>query len=79
MDIGKISVSVTLDEMNNIKTLMDRDKEMAIVRVVSSYMKDGEVQEYSYDKCPCCDEIVVGGYKFCPKCGQRLDMENIAF
>ena len=74
MDIGKISLSVTLDEMKNINGLLARDEAKAIVRVTSSY---GD--EYHYDKCPTCDAVVLDGDVFCRKCGQRLDMENIAF
>lgn len=70
----KISIDLSVEEINEINELRERDTAKALVR--KSY-KFKDKDEY-YEACPICGSIVSGTKKFCTECGQRLDAENIA-
>ena len=73
MDIGKVNVSMTIKELNRYRALEMRDTARPFVReklkTVDTYL----------DRCPVCGKIVDKNGTFCSKCGQRIDMDNIAF
>lgn len=65
---AKVQIEMTVVEASEINALIERDKPKAI-RVESDVYC-----------CPMCGNSVLLNYaKFCYKCGQRLDRENIAF
>lgn len=65
---GKTTVELTIDEVNAINELIERNEEKAIVRD----------EKYDLEYCPVCNQSVFVHYKFCPHCGQRLDNKNFA-
>ena len=71
----KVRVDMTIDEINKVSGLLERDVAKPCIRVKTKIGK----KDFQYDKCPVCDEVVVSGADFCTKCGQRLDKENIEF
>ncbi|MBQ1296768.1 MAG: hypothetical protein IIY21_22175 [Clostridiales bacterium] len=70
MEIGKINVQMTVAEYNKIKALIDRDAERPFIR---EKIAGGKI-----DRCPKCKKALGEG-QFCPYCGQRIDMKNMAF
>ena len=65
---GSMDVRLTLDEVNNINALIERDTAKAVVAD----------EAYNLCYCPICKSIPLTGDTFCRKCGQRLDAENKA-
>lgn len=65
---GTIDIRLTLDEVNHVNALIERDTARAIIAD----------KQYDLCYCPVCKKIPTSTYKFCPYCGQRLDMENKA-
>lgn len=73
MEIGKVNVTMTVDELAKVKELARRDKARPFVREKFT-TKEGHI-----DRCPVCGEAIGKKIVFCSKCGQRIDTENIAF
>lgn len=73
---AKASVELTLEQVNHINNLIERDKAKPIIEARL------ETLDEKFYKCPTCGRPT--GYvkdndnPFCKKCGQRLDYENIA-
>lgn len=65
---GSMDVRLSLDEVNHINSLIERD--------VAKAVKKHDTYDITF--CPVCDNVVISAYKFCPTCGQRLDADNIA-
>lgn len=63
---GSIDIRLTLDEVNHINALLERDTAKAIV----------EDDKYNICYCPACKHVLLNGDVFCSRCGQRLDIEN---
>ena len=76
---GTIDVRLSLDEVNEINELIDRNTAKAVkLHRYEVKMSDG-TEISPTELCPTCGEIT--GYTkgtFCAMCGQRLDRENIA-
>ena len=63
-----------VDAINYLNELIDRDKEMAIGE------KKNEGTDHSWYECPVCEALIADKTtNFCRRCGQRLDITNIAF
>ena len=65
---GTMDVRLTLEEVNTINDLIERDTAMAVVAD----------DKYDIEYCPVCGGVVIRTDQFCDKCGQRLDQENKA-
>ena len=63
---GAMDVRLTLDEVNEINSLIERNTAKAV--------RADDTLAY----CPNCDKAILDLYIFCPRCGQRLDQENKA-
>lgn len=69
---NEITINKTQAKM--VMALLKRDEAKAVVQ-----------HEYSYDKgkyfytCPRCGKPLMDCANFCFKCGQRVDMNTIAF
>ena len=63
---GKITTEMTVAEAARINVLLERDEPKQAVK------KDNSLY------CPVCGGYVGKSDRFCDKCGQRLDQENIA-
>ena len=74
MITGTMNVPMTLEKANYLNALEARDQPRPVEEV--KYTLNGE--ERRYYVCPECGEFVHKDYEFCRKCGQHLDMENIA-
>lgn len=68
---GKIAVELTLEQANEINTLVERSKP----RALRQYIYSIEGIEPS-DMCPACNCTLSFVDKFCPHCGQALDKDN---
>lgn len=75
MITGTMNIPMTLEKANYLNALEARDEARPMVEV--KYDWNGE--ERSYYKCPVCGDalISISTCKFCSKCGQRIDTENI--
>lgn len=73
MEIGKVNVLMTVEELNEYKLLVNRDKERPFIREKYE-TKDGYI-----GRCPVCGEAIGKRGTFCSMCGQRIDMQNMAF
>ena len=65
---GKTTVELTIEEVNEINELIERNEKKAI----------RHNDEYNLDHCPTCGSLIFDHHDFCPYCGQRLDHENYA-
>lgn len=75
MNVKPIIVEMNAQEFIELEELQARNEAMAVKD--ASYELNGKT--YKVVQCPVCDELIAGDPKFCKKCGQRLDTENIAF
>ena len=73
MEIEKVKVLMTVDEITNYKALISRDKERPFIR------EKYETKSGYIGRCPVCGEAIGKRGKFCPMCGQRIDTQNMAF
>lgn len=65
---GSMDVRLSLDEVNHINELIERDTAKA----------EKADEKYDLTYCPTCSKVTISTYTFCPACGQRLDHENKA-
>ena len=65
---GSLDIRLSLDEVNHVNTLIERDTAKA----------EKVDDKYDLTYCPVCNSVTINSYAFCPKCGQRLDHENKA-
>ena len=65
---GSMDVKLPLEDVNQINELIERDTAKAVKAD----------DKYDLEYCPVCRKVIISTYKFCPYCGQRLDMENKA-
>ena len=65
---GSMDVRLSLDEVNHINELIERDTAKA----------EKANEKYNLTYCPTCSKVTNSTYTFCPECGQRLDHENKA-
>lgn len=65
---GSLDIRLSLDEVNHVNTLIERDTAKA----------EKADDKYDLTYCPVCNSVTINSYVFCPKCGQRLDHENKA-
>ena len=65
---GSLDIRLSLDEVNHVNTLIERDTAKA----------EKVDDKYDLTYCPVCNSVTINSYVFCPKCGQRLDHENKA-
>lgn len=70
---GKLVVNLTIDDVNYINTLLERDNPKA--------MRKYETSEGTHilDMCSVCGAVLGKTDNYCNKCGQRVDHENYAF
>lgn len=71
---GKVALELTLEEVNTVNALIERDIAKAVVE--DGYNRPDGSWKTIY-RCPICREIIIEE-TFCPKCGQRVDRDNIA-
>lgn len=65
---GNIQFNLPMEEVNKINELIDRDTAKAMEQV-----------NEKLTACPVCGYYgIVPSWDFCPRCGQRVDHENIA-
>ena len=67
---GMTEIKVSVDDINHLNELIDRDEPKPVI--VKTY------GDSVFICCPECERATSNDYKFCPRCGQRLDMENEA-
>lgn len=67
---GSVDVRLSLDEVNRINELIERDTAKAIVQK--------KIGDTIIECCPYCGKMQFSKYNFCAECGQRLDHENKA-
>lgn len=73
---GFIDVKMNMEEAVKINALIERDKAKALD--VEEWEFEGEPRK-TY-RCPVCRRTHYSNSgEFCEKCGQRLDIENVAF
>ena len=72
MEIGKVTVMMTLGEYQKCKELIKRDKARPFIR------EKYETKSGYIGRCPVCGGAIGKG-KFCSECGQRIDTDNMAF
>lgn len=65
---GSMDVRLSLDDVNKINELIERDTAKAIV----------EDKKYDLCYCPKCNKVLLPSDLFCHSCGQRLDRDNKA-
>lgn len=70
---GNIDITLSVEKVTKINSLIERDKAKPIRKSVWEY-KDKQYTDY---KCPTCDSEVKTTDGFCKSCGQRLDTDNI--
>lgn len=70
---GKIAVELTIEQVNEINALIERNKPRALKKYVYS---DPSLKPTSL--CPACEHtlILTDSVSFCPRCGQALDKDN---
>ena len=69
---GTVNINLSLSKVNYLNELIERDRAKALVEYT---FNDGTTSL----RCPICERFITGTpYAFCPDCGQRLDIENIA-
>ena len=69
---GMTEIKVSVEDINHLNGLIDRDEAMPILVKRYNYVSN----EFANELCPKCKRLVVSSYSFCPGCGQRLDWEN---
>lgn len=71
----KMTIELTLDDVNHINELIERDKAKPCVE-----HRLKTLDEIIYE-CPACEEALgingASGIIFCRKCGQKVDTDNI--
>lgn len=67
---GSIDIKLTLEEVNTINELIERNTAKAI--------KVEPCGSTTLGICPSCGKSFYGKCNFCENCGQRLDHENKA-
>lgn len=65
---GSMDVRLTLEEVNKINELIERDTAKAVIAD----------EQYDLCYCPKCRSVPLSQDIFCRKCGQKLDQENKA-
>lgn len=70
---GNIDITLSVEKVTKINSLIERDKAKPIRKSVWEYMN----KQYTDYKCPTCDSEVKTTDGFCKTCGQRLDTDNI--
>lgn len=72
---GAITVELFLEEAEAINKLIEKDTAKAVIPDGKDAWDENELV-YA---CPsCCNRVREGDY-FCRNCGQRLDLNNVAF
>lgn len=70
---GKITVELTIEQVNEINALIEKSKPRALKRYIYS---DPSITPTNL--CPACEHtlILTDSESFCPHCGQALDKDN---
>ena len=70
---GKITVELTIEQVNEINALIEKNKPRALKKYVYS-----DTNLKSTNLCPVCGRtlILLDDDGFCPRCGQSLDKDN---
>ena len=72
---GKVSVEVSIEQATYLNELVERD--IPLAKRAEEYEYEGKKGTLYY--CPSCDKNIGEHDVFCKSCGQRIDVENIAF
>ena len=72
---GKVNTEMSLEQATYLNMLVERDTPMPMR--MEEFESEGKKWE-SY-RCPSCDKRISKDDVFCKSCGQRIDVENIAF
>lgn len=67
---GSVDVRLSLDDVNKINELIERDTAKAITQQ--------KIGKTTIERCPYCGKMLFGKANFCGECGQRIDTDNIA-
>lgn len=67
---GSVDVRLSLDDVNKINELIERDTAKAIVQK--------KIGQTILECCPYCGKMQFSRVNFCSECGQRIDADNIA-
>ena len=79
MNFSGVRLDMSFKEARELEEMIERNKAKAIgVKEYDFKLSDGRTPSPTYF-CPNCEAmILLSDGDFCPKCGQRLDRENIA-